>query len=75
MSSIKNQKKWSVGRAALYGLIFGIGVNAIDVLATNTGYLPSPNDHIFYWIGRLIPMPALFVLVALINNFFAKRSN
>jgi hypothetical protein len=71
------EKKWSLWRAALYGLIAGVILFVINDAANgwqefSTWSQARPSEVISFAIGRFGFPPVLFVLVAFIRNRFVK---
>ena len=69
------KKKWSLWRAALYGLIVSVIVLVINIISAGGALWPhvrSGNEMIGYAAGRLFFLPLVFVLVAVIRNSFVK---
>jgi H+/Cl- antiporter ClcA len=73
------KRKWSLWRAALYGLILAV-ITFITSNLANEGKELSiwlqarPAEMIAYFGARLLAAPLLFVLIAFICNRFVKTS-
>jgi hypothetical protein len=75
-------KRWSLWRAALYGLLLMLVVFAVHLLGIWAGTkAPDPwlNTNIALgsllanWIGYFMPGPILFVVIAAIRNMFVRK--
>jgi hypothetical protein len=70
--------KWSLWRAALYGLAIGLAVFAVNTMADGGQDLAAwwsygrPAEIVAYLGGRLLILPILFVVIAFVRNRFAK---
>jgi len=73
-----NGEKWSLWKSANVGLVLS-AVTLFLEIANGHGYeiasyAASPNgDTISYFIGRILSVPLLFVLVALVRNLFNRQ--
>jgi H+/Cl- antiporter ClcA len=73
------KRKWSLWRAALYGLILAVIAFAISNLADGgkdlSVWLHSrPDLMMSYFSERLLFAPTLFIVIAFIRNRFVKKS-
>ncbi len=67
----RRRKKWRLGRAALYGLVFTAILTAVHLadghdlpaLSRGPAYLAG------YWGGRLVIFSALFAIIALSETY------
>jgi hypothetical protein len=72
--------KWSLWRAALYGLGVGLAVFVISTMADGGRNLSMwwsngrPEEIAAYLAGQLTAAPLLFVVVAFIRNRFVKAA-
>jgi hypothetical protein len=77
-------RRWSLARAALYGLILMGVVFGVELLGIWTGSkdpdpwfdvaASSPAEFAVYWIGFFLTGPIVFVVIALIRNLFVRDS-
>jgi hypothetical protein len=76
--------RWSLARAAFYGLGLSLVVFAVHVLSMLMGtrpydpwltaWEPYPAEFLAHWVGYFAAAPALFVAVALVRNLFVRRT-
>jgi hypothetical protein len=67
------KQKWSLGRAAFYGLILALVVLVVSNLADQRKNLliwlnARPGEMLGYFEAQLLLAPIVFVVVALIRN-------
>ena len=73
------RKRWSLGRAFLYGLLLSIAVFAINNLAQGGEeitllVLNAPlHISVAYLASRVLWLPLVFVIVATIRNLAARK--
>jgi hypothetical protein len=58
------KKRWSLLRAALYGLVFTGVLLGVRLLVSPS----DPSSRIFYWLGYFLPAPLLFIAIAATRN-------
>jgi len=76
------RKRWSLWRAALYGLLLMLFAFTVHILGLWAGTKPPDpwlsSDvplHMLlpHWIAYFMPGPILFVIVAAIRNMFVRK--
>jgi hypothetical protein len=78
------QQRWSLLRAALYGILLMLLVFGVHLLGIWAGTkepdpwlnaidVPLPS-FVAHWIGYFALGPILFVVIAVIRNAFARKS-
>ncbi|HEY2136077.1 MAG TPA: hypothetical protein VGH49_09325 [Xanthobacteraceae bacterium] len=78
-------KRWKPARAATYGLLASVLVIVVHVVEIRIGARPpdpwldvhsvAPIEFLSYWGGRLVAVPILFVLIAIVRNAFVKTAD
>jgi len=74
-NTLVHRPKWSLWRAALYGLMASVAVLVIDIIIVETGLGVWPADPILvvpYLVVRLGFFPLLFLIGAAIRNLWAR---
>jgi hypothetical protein len=73
-----NGEKWSLWKSANIGIVLSAFVLLLEIGSGRgyeiASYADSPNgDTISYFVGRILAVPLLFVLVALVRNLFNRQ--